>query len=229
MIDGAAHARLCLRGGDRAAAECSDGEGFPAAEHPLLCRHAEFPRLPRQSPGTTPYRERGPSTRPTCATMPPTGKRTSGQKSTMIRIRGDRRRARHADGACRCTSPGRSRRGRSGVLPQRAGSRTGQPHRALRQQQRLRLGAPRDRRRAAGMGPLAAATANADHIFRSVMTAIVGGSWRPLSSSSEYCAVLPRSCARCKHIVQIAEEVSLGNTAAGEIPARGSSELKDLA
>jgi HAMP domain-containing protein len=32
-----------------------------------------------------------------------------------------------------------------------------------------------------------------------------------------------------RHIAQLAEDVSLGNTAAGEFPARGSSELKDLA
>jgi len=75
--------------------------------------------------------------------------------------------------------------------------------------------------------PLAAATANADRIFRSVMTAIVAilATALVIVNIVLYFAVV----RPVRHIARLAEEVSLGNTAAGEFPARGSSELKDLA
>ena len=75
--------------------------------------------------------------------------------------------------------------------------------------------------------PLAAATSNADRIFRSVMTAIVAilAAALVIVNIVLYFAVV----RPVRHIAQLAEDVSLGNTAAGEFPARGSSELKDLA
>lgn len=74
--------------------------------------------------------------------------------------------------------------------------------------------------------PLAAATANADRIFRSVMTAIVAilATALVIVNIVLYFAIV----RPVRHIARLAEDVSLGNTAAGEFPARGSSELKDL-
>jgi protein-histidine pros-kinase len=75
--------------------------------------------------------------------------------------------------------------------------------------------------------PLAAATANADRIFRSVMTAVVAilASALLIVNIVLYLAVV----RPVRHIARLAEEVSIGNTTVGEFPARGSRELQDLA
>jgi protein-histidine pros-kinase len=74
--------------------------------------------------------------------------------------------------------------------------------------------------------PLASATANADRIFRSVMSAIVAilAAALLIVNMVLYFAIV-RPVRRIAHI---ADEVSLGNVSAGEFPARGSSELIDL-
>ncbi len=71
--------------------------------------------------------------------------------------------------------------------------------------------------------PLAAATANADHIFRSIMRAIIAilSAALVIVNVVLYFAVV-RPVRRMAHI---ADEVSLGNSAIGEFPARGSTEL----
>ncbi len=75
--------------------------------------------------------------------------------------------------------------------------------------------------------PLAAATANADRIFRSVMSAIAAilAVGLVIVNIVLYFAVV----RPVRHIARVADEVSLGNTTAGEFPAQGSSELRDLA
>lgn len=74
--------------------------------------------------------------------------------------------------------------------------------------------------------PLASATANADRIFRSVMSAIVAilAAALLIVNMVLYFAIV-RPVRRIAHI---ADAVSLGNVSAGEFPARGSSELIDL-
>jgi protein-histidine pros-kinase len=75
--------------------------------------------------------------------------------------------------------------------------------------------------------PLAAATANAGRIFRNVMTAIVAilvATLIIVNVVFYFAIVRP-----VRRMAAIADEVSLGNTAAGEFPARGSTELVDLA
>lgn len=75
--------------------------------------------------------------------------------------------------------------------------------------------------------PLAAATANANRIFRSVMSAIAAilAAGLVIVNIVLYFAVV----RPVRHIARLADEVSLGNTGAGEFPAHGSSELRDLA
>ena len=63
----------------------------------------------------------------------------------------DRRRARYPHGPLAVPGAARSRRARMPGVPQRARGGSGDAARALRQQQRLRLAAPRDRRRAGGL------------------------------------------------------------------------------
>lgn len=71
--------------------------------------------------------------------------------------------------------------------------------------------------------PLAAATANAARIFRSVMGAIIAILAAALLIVN---VVLYFAIVRpVRRMAAIADEVSLGNTAAGEFPARGSTEL----
>ena len=75
--------------------------------------------------------------------------------------------------------------------------------------------------------PLASATANAERIFRNVMGAIISilaAALVIVNAVLYYAVVRP-----VRRIAQLADEVSLGNTAAGEFPARGSTELVDLA
>jgi HAMP domain-containing protein len=74
--------------------------------------------------------------------------------------------------------------------------------------------------------PLSAATANADRIFHSVMTAIVAilATALVIVNVVLYFAVV----RPVRQIARVADEVSLGNTAE-EFPARGSTELRDLA
>ena len=74
--------------------------------------------------------------------------------------------------------------------------------------------------------PLARASASAERIFRDVMTAIVAilaGALLIVNAVLYYAIVRP-----VRRIVHIADEVSLGNVAAGEFPAHGSTELIDL-
>jgi HAMP domain-containing protein len=71
--------------------------------------------------------------------------------------------------------------------------------------------------------PLAAATANADRIFRSVMGAVIAilaAALLIVNLVLYFAIVRP-----VRHMAAIADEVSLGNTAAGEFPGRGSTEL----
>ena len=75
--------------------------------------------------------------------------------------------------------------------------------------------------------PLAAATASAARIFRGVMlsiTAILAAALGVVNLVLYYAVVRP-----VRRMARIAAEVSLGNFAVGEFPARGSSELLDLA
>jgi HAMP domain-containing protein len=75
--------------------------------------------------------------------------------------------------------------------------------------------------------PLAAATANADHIYHNIMRAIIailGAALVIVNVVLYYAVVRP-----VRRMVHIADEVSLGNAAIGEIPAHGSTELVELA
>jgi HAMP domain-containing protein len=75
--------------------------------------------------------------------------------------------------------------------------------------------------------PLAAATANAERVFRSVMAAIVAifaAALIIVNVVLYYAVVRP-----VRRMARIADEVSLGQTAVGELPAHGSTELIDLA
>ncbi len=75
--------------------------------------------------------------------------------------------------------------------------------------------------------PLAAATANAERIFRDVMTAILGilaAALVIVNVVLYYAVVRP-----VRGMARIADEVSLGNAGVGEFPAQGSTELSDLA
>jgi protein-histidine pros-kinase len=75
--------------------------------------------------------------------------------------------------------------------------------------------------------PLAAASANASRIFRGVMrsiAAILVGTLLIVNLVLYLVIVRP-----VRRMAAIADEVSLGNMAAGEFPARGSAELTDLA
>jgi protein-histidine pros-kinase len=75
--------------------------------------------------------------------------------------------------------------------------------------------------------PLAAATANADHIYHNIMRAIIailGAALVIVNVVLYYAVVRP-----VRRMVHIADEVSLGNSAIGEIPAHGSTELVELA
>ncbi len=75
--------------------------------------------------------------------------------------------------------------------------------------------------------PLATATASASRIFRGVMSSIAAILIVTLLIVN---LVLYLVIVRpVRRIAAIADEVSLGNMAAGEFPARGSSELTDLA
>jgi protein-histidine pros-kinase len=75
--------------------------------------------------------------------------------------------------------------------------------------------------------PLAMATANADRIFHSVMSVIVAILAVALVIVN---AVLYFAVVRpVRRMARVADEVSLGNVAAGEFPAGGSTELVDLA
>ncbi len=75
--------------------------------------------------------------------------------------------------------------------------------------------------------PLATATANADRIFHSVMSAILAILAVALLIVN---AVLYFAVVRpVRRMARVADEVSLGNVSAGEFPARGTTELVDLA
>jgi HAMP domain-containing protein len=75
--------------------------------------------------------------------------------------------------------------------------------------------------------PLAMATANADRIFHSVMSAIVAILAAALVIVN---AVLYFAVVRpVRRMARVADEVSLGGVSAGEFPAGGSTELVDLA
>jgi HAMP domain-containing protein len=75
--------------------------------------------------------------------------------------------------------------------------------------------------------PLAMATANADRIFHSVMSAIVAILAAALVIVN---AVLYFAVVRpVRRMARVADEVSLGGDSAGEFPAGGSTELVDLA
>jgi HAMP domain-containing protein len=74
--------------------------------------------------------------------------------------------------------------------------------------------------------PLATATANADHIFHSVMSsiaAILVATLIIVNLILYFLVVRP-----VRRMVHIADEVSLGNMSTGEFPAHGSTELVDL-
>lgn len=74
--------------------------------------------------------------------------------------------------------------------------------------------------------PLATATANASRIFRSVMSSIAAiliVTLLIVNVVLYYLIVRP-----VRRMAAIADEVSLGNMAAGEFPARGSTELTNL-
>ena len=74
--------------------------------------------------------------------------------------------------------------------------------------------------------PLATATTNASRIFRSVMSSITAILIATLLIVN---AVLYLLIVRpVRRMAAIADEVSLGNMAAGEFPAHGSTELNDL-
>jgi len=75
--------------------------------------------------------------------------------------------------------------------------------------------------------PLASASANAERVFRGVMAAIaaiLAVALLIVNCVLYYAVVRP-----VRRMAHIAEEVSLGNTAAGDFPARGSTELVNLA
>jgi protein-histidine pros-kinase len=75
--------------------------------------------------------------------------------------------------------------------------------------------------------PLAMATANADRIFHSVMSAIVAilaAAVLIVNAVLYFAVVRP-----VRRMGRVADEVSLGNLSAGEFPAGGSTELVDLA
>ena len=75
--------------------------------------------------------------------------------------------------------------------------------------------------------PLAMATANAERIFHSVMSAIVAILAAALVIVN---AVLYFAVVRpVRRMARLANEVSLGSVSAGEFPAGGSTELVDLA
>ncbi|MBS0378233.1 MAG: DUF3365 domain-containing protein [Proteobacteria bacterium] len=75
--------------------------------------------------------------------------------------------------------------------------------------------------------PLSLATANAQRVTRSVMTALVAILAVALVIVN---VVLYFAVVRpVRHIARLADQVSLGDTSAGEFPAGGSSELRDLA
>jgi len=74
--------------------------------------------------------------------------------------------------------------------------------------------------------PLASATANAQAIFRRVMTAVAVIHAAALLIVNVILYLLIVRPVR--HIAAIADEVSLGNTAAAQFPTRGSAELLDL-
>jgi HAMP domain-containing protein len=75
--------------------------------------------------------------------------------------------------------------------------------------------------------PLAMATANADRILHSVMSAIVAilaAAVLIVNAVLYFAVVRP-----VRRMARVADEVSLGNVSAGEFPAGGSTELVDLA
>jgi protein-histidine pros-kinase len=75
--------------------------------------------------------------------------------------------------------------------------------------------------------PLAAANANATRVFREVMTTIVvilAAALVIVNAVLYFAVVRP-----VRRMVAVADEVSLGNSAVGEFPARGSTELVELA
>ena len=75
--------------------------------------------------------------------------------------------------------------------------------------------------------PLASASANAERVFRGVMAAIaaiLAVALLIVNCVLYYAVVRP-----VRRMAHIAEEVSLGITAAGDFPARGSTELVNLA
>ncbi len=74
--------------------------------------------------------------------------------------------------------------------------------------------------------PLATATANANHIFRSVMSSIAAILVVTLLIVNVVLYLLIVRPVR--RMAAIADEVSLGNMAAGDFPVRGSSELTNL-
>ncbi len=74
--------------------------------------------------------------------------------------------------------------------------------------------------------PLATATANASRIFRSVMSSIAAILVATLLIVNTVLYLLIVRPVR--RMAAIADEVSLGNMAAGEFPVRGSSELTNL-
>jgi len=75
--------------------------------------------------------------------------------------------------------------------------------------------------------PLAAATASAARVFRDVMLAIVAilAAALVIVNVVLYFAVV----RPVRSMAHLADQVSLGETTAGEFPARGSSELRELA
>jgi HAMP domain-containing protein len=75
--------------------------------------------------------------------------------------------------------------------------------------------------------PLAAATANAQRMFRDVMIAIgaiLAAALLTVNAVLYFAVVRP-----IRRMADLAEQVSLGSTATGEFPAHGSTELVDLA
>lgn len=74
--------------------------------------------------------------------------------------------------------------------------------------------------------PLAAAMVNSEHIFRNVMSAIIAmlsAALLIVNLVLYFAVVRP-----VRHMARLAEEVSLGNSAHGEFPTRGSTELVQL-